>query len=172
MTWRWTWLGQTTSRFPRSSKNHWSANDARPAPDRSQMVTLVDQNRDALQGSAALSRRSLAFRAQRHRSSCSDSPRPNSAQSTAYIQWQLCGRWIAPATVQRSRVSVVGQVSKSSGGRRSGLLLFPQNRPFRLFEFGSCRLVGVSTNFQQLAKILSTRIAASAELRRMRRSVQ
>jgi hypothetical protein len=99
-TWRWKWLGQTTSRFPRSSKNHCSENDARPALDRSQTVTPVDQNRDALQGSAAFSRRSLAFRARRHRSSYSDSPRPNCAQSAAYIQWQLCGRWIASATVR------------------------------------------------------------------------
>jgi hypothetical protein len=92
MTWRWKWLGETTSRFPRSSKNHWSANDARSTPDRSQTVILLDQllNRDALQGSAASSRQSLAFRAPRHRGSCRF---PETKMRSVHRVYQMAALW-------------------------------------------------------------------------------
>jgi hypothetical protein len=56
-------------------------------------------------------------------------------------------------------------------GSQSARLLL-RNRALRLYDFGSSRLVGGTTNFQHLAKILLTRVATSAELRSVRCSNQ
>jgi hypothetical protein len=49
--------------------------------------------------------------------------------------------------------------------------LILQNRPLRLCNLASSRLVGATTNLQYLAKISLTRIATSADLRSLRRSI-
>ena len=52
----------------------------------------------------------------------------------------------------------------------TGLIL--QNRPLRLYNFAPSGPVSVSTNSQYFVKIFLTRIATSAELRSVRRSIE
>ena len=94
------------------------------------------------------------------------------------ISQKAGGRWLALAMFSHAVLSrlpgstPLPTVTRVSFGAAWSAVFSLRQGLTRFLDLGSSRLVGARANCQQFAKILATQIAAPAELRSMRRSIQ